>query len=112
MKPEETTAWNSTTEDDDVIRFVLRRKEWHRLITALAGSCTRNADAWDGLDVLRNAQIDVRASAMVKALTQIVKYAQVTKPDRNDMEIIRHTAERGLKDGAPEAKEIQEAVTA
>jgi hypothetical protein len=98
------TVWDSP-EDDDVVRFVLRRSEWNTLIDGLATHLTRSEQSWNALEVLRHAQIDVEASAMVRALTQIVKYANVRKPDHNDMEIIRSTAEHGLRDGAPEAKE-------
>lgn len=100
-----TKVWDVASDKDDVVRFVLRRSEWQTLITALASGASRNEKAWEGLDVLRHAQIDIEASAMVKALTQIAKYAQVQKPDRNDMTIIRMAAETGLKEGAPEAKE-------
>jgi hypothetical protein len=103
MKTDDKTVWNTTTDDDDVIRFVLRRKEWHALIKGLATNMSRNQEAWDAMEVLRHAVLDVEASAMVKALTQVVKYAHNTTPDKNDMEIIRITAERGLRDGAPEA---------
>jgi hypothetical protein len=72
---------------------------------------TRTEASWKALEVLRHAQIDVEASVMVKALVQIVKYSQVTKPDKNDMEIIRATAERGLREGAPESLEQVEAIT-
>jgi hypothetical protein len=99
------TAWEGTRDKDDVIRFVLRRSEWNTLIEGLATNLTQSEKSWNALEVVRHAQIDVEASAMVKALTQIVKYAQVHKPDRNDMEIILQTAKRGLQDGAPEAKE-------
>jgi len=109
MKPEDRTAWNMTTDDDDVIRFVLRRREWNTLIDGLAANMTKSEAAWNAIEVLRHAQIDVEASMMVKALTQIVKYAQVRKPDRGDMEIILDTAKRGLREGAPEAKEHVEA---
>ena len=102
-------VWDATADKDDVIRFVLRREEWNTLITGLATNLTRSEACWNALEVLRHAQIDVEASAMVKALTQILKYAQVHKPDRNDMEIIRAAAERGLRDGAPEAKAVAKA---
>lgn len=95
-------VWDVTTDKDDVVRFVLRREEWQTLIKALAGSCSTHSEAWEGLDVLRNAEVDVNASAMVKALTQIIRYAAVRRPDG---EIIRRYAETGLKEGAPEAKE-------
>lgn len=95
-------VWDATTNEDDVIRFVLRRKEWHVLIEALASSCSHNDKAWNGLDVLRTAEVDVEASALVKALEQIHEYAS---GGRTDASTIRIIAERGLKEGAPEAKE-------
>lgn len=104
-KEKPKTAWEGTRDKDDVIRFVLRRSEWDTLIEGLASNLTQSEKSWNALEVLRHAQINVEASAMVKALTQIVKYAQVQKPDRNDMEIILQTARHGLRDGAPEAKE-------
>jgi hypothetical protein len=102
-------VWDTATDKDDVVRFVLRRSEWHALIDALASSASQNSKAWDGLDVLRLAEVDVEASAMVKALTQIVKYTHVRKPDHNDMTIIRTAAETGLKEGAPKAEKESQA---
>lgn len=83
----------------DVLRFVLSRADWHILIEAIAGAAAwapqdRRGKMWDALEVLRNAEEDIDASALMKALAKIAEYTKNLKG--NDAQIIHAIASGAL----------------
>lgn len=89
-------------EGTDIVRFVLSRDEWHLLIEAIAGVTAwsrpeQREKMWKALDVLKTAEVDIDASAMVIALNKIIDFAKgIRKPDDNDITIIKQMASSGL----------------
>jgi hypothetical protein len=85
---------------DDIVRLVLRRKEWQLLIEGIVGATVWGKPedrykAWDALEVLRHAEDDFDASALIAALRTIAGYTRGKKD--SDSEIINGIATDALK---------------
>lgn len=86
-------------ENTDIVRFAITREQWNLLIEAIAGaavwaSSDKRDVVWNAFDVLKNAEVDIEASKLVKTLTDIAERTK-NKTYHND-EVIHEMAMRGL----------------